>query len=176
MAVDAMQGDEATHLKRDYFESATRRAAIGLAIALPIFSLILHAKAADASVTQLIVLPADIALATVLFVLVIPMIRAEVRIGETGVTVRNKRWKEYSLKWNEIRHFSFGDEEAAVLDQVAVVELVSGDRIPLHALYTANQFLRPDSRYARDQCSELQRAKRLADENGGSLPRQLLEG
>ncbi len=91
-----------------------------------------------------------------------------------GVGIRNKWWKNYFFTWDEISRFSFGDPNAPVLDQVAIVELKNGDYVPLHALYMANQFTRPDKNDVKVMTQELQRAKELADANNGRLPPEMI--
>lgn len=171
----AVAVDDHKPLVSEYFDASTRRVAVGLAIAAPFFAFVLHSYAAEEGGSPWIVLPFDIFALVMTALWTIPMIRLTARPTPTSLIIRNKWWKSYEFTWSQIDEIAFGLPDAPLLDQVAVVVLKDGERVPIHSLYAPNQFTRPGNDSAQLKTSELQRAKDIADHNQGVIPNEYFE-
>lgn len=166
--------NEGKLVRREYFEKTTRRVAKFLFLFVLFAIFVTHESFRAESVSFWIALPFDLFFVAMLIFSLVPMSRLVVAPQSNGINVRNKWWKNYFFTWGEISKFSFGDPNAPVLDQVAIVELKNGEYVPLHALYMANQFMRPDEENVKVMTQELQRAKEIADANNGRLPPEMI--
>lgn len=174
MATVAADVDESLRFGREYHERSTRTTAIALLVAVPVFALLCVLKAGTAGPGLYV------SIAAVLFfvgwmIVNIPMAMLSATLTEDTLRIRNKHWKHYEFGWSEIQEIAFGNPEAPILKEVAVVVLNSGDRIPIHALYAPNPWTRPNNRAAQEMTAALEAARRSASAHGGAIPSDLFE-